>query len=1037
MSLHAGLVLDAAWPRAFPPPVRPFAGKHPLAAPLRDAPPLFETFAADARAPIPPRTIPDPNREALYEDDEFEERELAALVASKVFYHLGELDDSLQYALCAGALFDINSSSEYVQTIVSKMIDTYIVERNAAEPKEIDPKLVAIVESMLERCMADGRTEHAIGLALEARRLDKLDEAVKRSADGAAALAYAVRVTHRLVSSKAFRLEALRKLVSLYEGVDEPDFIAVCEILMFLDDPAKVADILVGLIKAGGDKSLMAYQICFDLVDNQRQRFLLEVSGKLPKAKEEKKPEAAPLLRGDGAGEADGNGAEAADAAAPAEAAGEGDAMETDEAAEGGATAATAAEDKAEEPEAEDEWAPFKDQLVKLRGILTGDIPVNLLLDFLYSRNHADLQEMKQIKSAVDARNSVCHSAAIFANALMHSGTTVDTFLRENLDWLGRATNWAKFSATAGLGAIHLGHVRAGRALVAPYLPTAAGGGAGSSVYSEGGALYALGLIHSGCGEGARDFLQESLRNTRDETIQHGACLGLGLAAMGTYDEGVFDDLRSVLFTDSAVAGEGAGLAMGMLLCGSAASGKTEEMLSYARDTQHEKIVRGLALGMALTCLASEESADTLAETLLLDLDPILRYGGMYTLGLAYVGTANNKAIEKLLHFAVSDASDDVRRAAVLNLGFVLCASPEQCPRIVRLLAESYSPHTRYGAAMAVGVSCAGTALPEAVQLLDALAKDGVDFVRQGAYVAKAMVLVGAREAKQAPLRAQLEKVIADKHEEPLAKMGAILAQGLLNGGGRNVTISLRSKHGFPRMHAVAGMAIFTQSWFWHPLTYFAALTFQPAALVAVNGDLKMPVMSVNSALPPSAFGYPAPLSDKPKKEATITKKAVLSTAARAKKLQAEKAKAKAEKEGKQADAMEVDGEVKKKESEGGEDQKQGGKDKDKKEPEATSEQLDNPARVVPAQERHVSFLPGSRFMPLKKGAVSGILVCSDDTPGEDVELVAAAVGGGDDSGAKKDEPNESEGGAAAAGGNGGGGDGDEPAPPPAFNFEP
>ena len=38
----------------------------------------------------------------------------------------------------------------------------------------------------------------------------------------------------------------------------------------------------------------------------------------------------------------------------------------------------------------------------------------------------------------------------MFANSLMHCGTTVDTFLRENLEWLKKATNWAKFSATAG-----------------------------------------------------------------------------------------------------------------------------------------------------------------------------------------------------------------------------------------------------------------------------------------------------------------------------------------------------------------------------------------------------------------------------------------------------------------------------------------------------------------------------------------------------------------------------------------------------------
>ena len=31
-------------------------------------------------------------------------------------------------------------------------------------------------------------------------------------------------------------------------------------------------------------------------------------------------------------------------------------------------------------------------------------------------------------------------------------------FFRDNLDWLARATNWAKFTATATLGVIHKGH---------------------------------------------------------------------------------------------------------------------------------------------------------------------------------------------------------------------------------------------------------------------------------------------------------------------------------------------------------------------------------------------------------------------------------------------------------------------------------------------------------------------------------------------------------------------------------------------------
>lgn len=44
----------------------------------------------------------------------------------------------------------------------------------------------------------------------------------------------------------------------------------------------------------------------------------------------------------------------------------------------------------------------------------------------------------------------------------------------------------------------------------------------------------------------------------------------------------------------------------------------------------------------------------------------------MATIAMAYCGTNSNKAIEKLLHAAVSDNSDDVRRWALTALGFVM-----------------------------------------------------------------------------------------------------------------------------------------------------------------------------------------------------------------------------------------------------------------------------------------------------------------------------------------------------------------------------
>ena len=56
----------------------------------------------------------------MSEQESFPERELASLVVSKVYYHLGSFSDSLTYALAAGHKFDVNGMSEYIETILCK-----------------------------------------------------------------------------------------------------------------------------------------------------------------------------------------------------------------------------------------------------------------------------------------------------------------------------------------------------------------------------------------------------------------------------------------------------------------------------------------------------------------------------------------------------------------------------------------------------------------------------------------------------------------------------------------------------------------------------------------------------------------------------------------------------------------------------------------------------------------------------------------------------------------------------------------------------
>lgn len=131
----------------------------------------------------------------------------------------------------------------------------------------------------------------------------------------------------------------------------------------------------------------------------------------------------------------------------------------------------------------------------------------------------------------------------------------------------------------------------------------------------------------------------------------------------------------------------------------------------------------------------------------------------------------------------------------------------------------------------------------DAVEILEPMTRDSVDFVRQGAFIALGMVLVQQSEASSpslAGVRALYSKVVSDKHEDPMARFGAAIGQGFIDAGGRNVTITLQSRAGTINTNAIVGMAMFCQFWYWYPLAHCVCLAFEPTGIIGLNGDLKV-----------------------------------------------------------------------------------------------------------------------------------------------------------------------------------------------------
>ncbi|SCM12490.1 26S proteasome regulatory subunit RPN2, putative [Plasmodium chabaudi adami] len=1145
--------------------------------------------------------------EELCEDEEFSGRELANLVASKVYYHLEKYPEALKYALCAGKLFNINEKSQYIETMLAKCIEKYVEIRekdyegvdpnstgrnnainystnengfsssytlntnyNNIDPEykkgknelktqnniednnrniydsydyngkginangstknnnilfsrdnendkvkeentifkddlnnDINKKMEIFVDDMLEICIKNNSIKEALGVALDARRLDKVEYIILNAPNKLEILQHSISNERHINTTKKFRNDFFKLLVKIYLSMSEEEikyeYVNLCECLFYINDYKTVAEILLKLIE---NYHLMVYQISFDLVDLENINFLKNILKEIKEiiiknksyyyGEENYKHLNPDLLKKNSSNSAISEGT---NEAVKSENTSEQDAQkesnqdssntengqDNSEGADSANPTSTAVntDDKknAKDNEEKDkipedvlmyvnEQHHLYEKIKKLIFILTGKITTSLYIEFLHRNNHADLILLDSYKNVIDSRSSITHHGIVIAHGLMQAGTTCDVFLRSNIEWLSKAVNWAKFSSTASLGVVYKGHVNESFMVLSSHLPyndisrqitnNINANISQSDVYSESGSLYALGLIHATYNTNykkVRDFLLSQLKGSNNnEVLQHGCCLGLGLVCLEQNDdEQVYDELKSVMYSDSAVAGESAAYAIGLLKLGSGDEKCVDELLAYAHDTQHEKITRACSISLGFVMFQKEREADNLIEELINDKDAIIRYGGMFTIALAYCGLSNyNKhVIKKLLHFSVSDVSDDVRRAAVIALGFVLCNTPAQVPMFLNLLIESYNPHVRYGAALALGIACAATGNEEAVNMLMPLLTDTTDFVRQSAFISLGLIFQQSNEninPNFKKFKDEIMKILSDKHEDIIAKFGATVGLGLLDICGRNaISTFFTRRANIIRPQSAVGFCLFCQLWYWFPLIHMISLTFLPTCLIGLTEDLKVPKNFTILSTKNQAFDYPSFLSKEKVQEKKETVTAILSTTDKRKtlKLKKQKNENKLTKEKNPQDdsssvlsdgksmknleilstaatigqsshvshAESVEGSANDENSNDHQNDanqfsqlqriKKSDKSKSASLSHATTVDMKNPCRVIKTQEKYIEYPPNSRFKPIISIRKSGFIMLSDTTPTEPFDFIEPKL----ESGNKKEVP--------------------------------
>jgi 26S proteasome regulatory subunit N2 len=132
-----------------------------------------------------------------------------------------------------------------------------------ANPVVIDNKMEIVIDKMFKRCFSDKQYKQAIGIALEARRLDKVKEAIEMSGDQMEEnLGYTYTIAQDILKSKDFRTEVMKLLLLIYQNRNDSgnfDYYKIAKCQFYLQISEGTASLLEKLVKMEGQAYLDAY----------------------------------------------------------------------------------------------------------------------------------------------------------------------------------------------------------------------------------------------------------------------------------------------------------------------------------------------------------------------------------------------------------------------------------------------------------------------------------------------------------------------------------------------------------------------------------------------------------------------------------------------------------------------------------------------------------------------------------------------------------------------------------------------------------
>nr|UXY87913.1 26S proteasome regulatory subunit [Cryptomonas curvata] len=355
------------------------------------------------------------------------------------------------------------------------------------------------------------------------------------------------------------------------------------------------------------------------------------------------------------------------------------------------------------------------------------------------------------------------------------------------------------------------------------------------SDYLKGGILFGMGISIKNLIEFRELFIEKYfnilktgflLDENKGQMTRNGAYLAIALSTGISIKNELKENFFKTLISNIAMSlktGELSALSFGLYIQNDSSKYVLKNLLKITNIVRNEKTTRFLFFSIALIYKNNKEVATHLFEKLFIHQNPIIRSGVISIYTIAFTGSCNLKITERILESISNDLDDNVKKTSIISLGFLFFSKFSLLEKIVIQFIDHFNPFIRYGVCFAIGISSFGKNSYKAIEFLEKLSNDKIDFVRQGSFIALGLsILNDKNNERKKKVKSFFEKKLFDENHTEMSRFGIIIGYALTEL--HTNEIILNNKRNLIEKKEITGLFLFIQYWYWLPCILFIFL---------------------------------------------------------------------------------------------------------------------------------------------------------------------------------------------------------------------